>query len=62
MHNPTPTGVSVFPWDYRSVRSFAERANAIAYWREMPSGGHFAASDVPELFVEELRTFFAMVR
>lgn len=62
VHNPTPTGVSVFPWDYRSVRSFAERANAIAYWREMPSGGHFAASDAPDLFVEEMRTFFAMVR
>ncbi|MDO8359476.1 MAG: epoxide hydrolase [Devosia sp.] len=56
--NTTPTGVSVFPWDYRSVRKFSERANSIVYWREMPSGGHFAASDVPELFVEEMRRFF----
>jgi len=23
--NDTPTGVAVFPWDFRSVRSFAER-------------------------------------
>jgi pimeloyl-ACP methyl ester carboxylesterase len=60
--NTTPTGVSVFPWDYRSVRKFSERANSIVYWREMPSGGHFAASDVPELFVEELRRFFGGVK
>ena len=60
--NATPTGVSVFPWDFRSVRSFAERGNNIVFWREMPEGGHFAASDVPKLFVDELRTFFAQVR
>jgi pimeloyl-ACP methyl ester carboxylesterase len=60
--NVTPTGVSVFPWDYRSVRKFAERANNIVYWREMAEGGHFAASDVPGPFVEELRTFFAQVK
>ena len=60
--NDTPTGVSVFPWDFRSVRSFAERANSIVYWREMPEGGHFAAADTPRLFVDELRTFFAQVK
>lgn len=60
--NATPTGVSVFPWDFRSVRSFAERGNNIVYWREMPKGGHFAAVDVPELFVEEMTRFFGQVR
>jgi pimeloyl-ACP methyl ester carboxylesterase len=60
--NATPTGVSVFPWDYRSVRSFAERSTNIVYWREMPAGGHFAAADMPELFVEEMRNFFAQVK
>jgi pimeloyl-ACP methyl ester carboxylesterase len=60
--NPTPTGVSVFPADFRSVRSFAERANNIVYWREMPRGGHFAAIEVPDLFVEEVRAFFTKVR
>jgi len=60
--NGTPTGASVFPWDYRSVRSFAERANNIVYWREMPEGGHFAAADTPKLFVEEMRGFFAQVK
>jgi pimeloyl-ACP methyl ester carboxylesterase len=60
--NATPTGVSVFPWDYRSVRSFAERSTNIVYWREMPSGGHFAAADAPELLVEEIRNFFGQVK
>jgi pimeloyl-ACP methyl ester carboxylesterase len=56
--NDTPTGVAVFPWDFRSVRSFAERANNIVHWTEMPSGGHFAATDAPDLLVEDIRTFF----
>jgi pimeloyl-ACP methyl ester carboxylesterase len=56
--NDTPTGVAVFPWDYRSIRSFAERANNIVHWTEMPSGGHFAATDAPDLLVADIRTFF----
>lgn len=61
-YNQTPTGVAVFPWDFRSVRSFAERGNNIVHWTEMPSGGHFAAMDSPKLLVEDMRTFFAKVR
>jgi len=57
--NPTPAGVAVFPWDYRSVRVFAARANAIVHWTEMPRGGHFAAVDAPDLLAADLRTFFA---
>ena len=60
--NKTPTGVAVFPWDYRSVRSFAERANNIVHWTEMPRGGHFATSDAPDLLVEDIRKFFAQVK
>jgi pimeloyl-ACP methyl ester carboxylesterase len=56
--NPTPTGVAVFPNDFRSVRSFAERSNNIVHWSEMPRGGHFAASDAPDLLVNDIRTFF----
>ncbi len=56
--NDTPTGVAVFPWDYRSVRSFAERANNIVHWTQMERGGHFAASDSPDLLVADIRKFF----
>lgn len=60
--NETPTGVSVFPWDFRSVRSFAERANNIVHWTEMERGGHFAATDAPELLVGDMRRFFGSLR
>ena len=59
--NNTPTGVAVFPYDFRSVRSFAERANNIVHWTEMPKGGHFAAHDAPDLLVADIRKFFAKV-
>jgi epoxide hydrolase len=60
--NGAPTGVAVFPRDFRSVRSFAERANNIVHWTEMPHGGHFAATDAPDLLAEDIRTFFDKVR
>ena len=58
INNPTPTGVAVFPQDFRSVRSFAERSNNIVHWTEMPRGGHFAASEAPDLLIEDIRKFF----
>ena len=58
LNNPTSTGVAVFPQDFRSVRSFAERSNNIVHWTEMPHGGHFAASEAPDLLVEDIRKFF----
>jgi epoxide hydrolase len=60
--NETPTGVSVFPYDFRSVRAFAERSNNIVHWSQMDRGGHFAASDAPDLLVDDLRTFFRRFR
>ncbi len=60
--NETPTGVSVFPYDFRSVRAFAERSNNIVHWSQFDRGGHFAASDAPDLLVEDLRTFFRGLR
>ncbi|MBV9561556.1 MAG: epoxide hydrolase, partial [Bradyrhizobium sp.] len=34
----------------------------IRHWSEMPKGGHFAAFEQPELFVPEVRKFFATLR
>ena len=62
MPNETPTGVSVFPYDFRSVRVFAERSNNIVHWSQFDRGGHFAASDAPDLLVGDLRTFFRRFR
>jgi pimeloyl-ACP methyl ester carboxylesterase len=52
-----PTGVAVFPRDFRSIRVFAERANRIVHWTEMERGGHFGAIEAPGALVADLRAF-----
>lgn len=53
-------GVAVFKDDFQTIRSLAARDNArIEHWAEYPEGGHFAALEVPNLVVDDLRTFFA---
>ena len=34
----------------------------VQYWREYDKGGHFAAFEVPDTFVADLRDFFRLVR
>lgn len=54
----TPTGFANFPGEplYQAPpRTFAERAYNITRWTEMPRGGHFAAMEEPDLYVEEVR-------
>ena len=60
--NRTPTGVAVFPYDFRSVRKFAERSNNIVHWSTFDRGGHFAAMDAPDLLVGDIRKFFRPLR
>jgi epoxide hydrolase len=59
-----PTGCSVFPKELqRPSRRWAEkRFLDIRYWNEPARGGHFAAFEQPDLFVEEVRAFFRLVR
>jgi pimeloyl-ACP methyl ester carboxylesterase len=59
-----PTGGSVFPKENPrpSRRWAANRYTDIRYWNELPKGGHFAAFEQPTLFVDEVRTFFRLVR
>ncbi|MFD4670212.1 epoxide hydrolase family protein [Lentzea sp. NPDC058450] len=58
-----PTGFSVFPADARMPKAWAEhRFTDLRYWKEMPAGGHFPALENPVVLVEELRTFFRLVR
>ncbi len=40
----------------------ASRSYNITHWTDMPRGGHFAAFEQPELFVDDVRAFFATVR
>ena len=58
-----PTGVARYPKEpLRLPRAWVERRYNVTYWADMPRGGHFAAMEQPELFVEDLRRFFASVR
>jgi pimeloyl-ACP methyl ester carboxylesterase len=59
-----PTGVAIFPKEiFRPSRRWAERRYTnIIHWDEPDRGGHFAAFEQPELFVEQLRAFFRQVR
>jgi pimeloyl-ACP methyl ester carboxylesterase len=56
-----PTGVAVFAEDV-AIRRYAERGNAIVHWSEFDRGGHFAAMEVPDLLVRDVRTFFRRFR
>jgi len=56
-----PTGVIVFAHDV-GIRRYAERENTIARWTDVDRGGHFAAMEVPDLLVGDIREFFSTVR
>ena len=57
--NKVPTAVAVFPQDFRTIRTFAERANNIVRYTEFDRGGHFAYTTDPDLVTGDLREFFA---
>jgi pimeloyl-ACP methyl ester carboxylesterase len=59
-----PTGVARYPREeiLRFPRSWVEQRYNVTHWAVMPRGGHFAAMEQPELFVDDLRTFFRTVR
>jgi pimeloyl-ACP methyl ester carboxylesterase len=59
-----PTGCSVFPKELqRPSRRWAKRRFPnTRCWNEPGKGGHFAAFEQPALFVDEVRSFFRLVR
>ena len=59
-----PAGVSTFPREItKAPRKWAERIlQNLVYWNEAPRGGHFAAWEQPQIFVEEVRKCFALMR
>jgi pimeloyl-ACP methyl ester carboxylesterase len=59
-----PMGCSIFPKEIiRASRRWAEkRFKNIVYWNELEKGGHFAAFEQPETFVEEVRACFKHMR
>ena len=58
-----PTGIAVFPGEVTKMpRRWVEEGYRVTHWREQPRGGHFAAMEVPDVYVDEVRTFFRTVR
>jgi pimeloyl-ACP methyl ester carboxylesterase len=55
-----PTGFAVFPKEvFPPVREWVEESYVnIVHWAEYDTGGHFAAFEVPDIYVEEIRTMF----
>jgi len=54
-----PVGVASFPREFIpwAPRSFIEKGYNVTHWTDMPRGGHFAAFEAPDLFVEDVRAF-----
>ncbi|HYM36328.1 MAG TPA: epoxide hydrolase, partial [Steroidobacteraceae bacterium] len=59
-----PAGFSLFPKEiFRASRRWVEkRFEKLIYWNELKKGGHFAAFEQPQLFVNELRNCFRLMR
>ena len=53
---PSPTSPASRSTPPRPAR-FAERAYNVVRWTDMPRGGHFAAMEEPDLFVDEVRAW-----
>lgn len=59
-----PVGCSIFPKEiFRTSKRWAEkRFGPLLHWNELDRGGHFAAFEVPDLYVREVRDCFRGVR
>jgi pimeloyl-ACP methyl ester carboxylesterase len=54
-----PLGVAVFPYELTpAIRPLVERDHRVTHWTEFDRGGHFAAVEVPDLLVPDVRAFF----
>ena len=54
-----PCGYAEFPGEhFKMPRAYANGTLNVVSWREMARGGHFAAMQVPEIYVDEVRRFF----
>lgn len=58
-----PTGCALYPAEMMSwpPRSYYERMYNITHWEKMSKGGHFAAMEVPEIWLEDVRKFFRTI-
>jgi pimeloyl-ACP methyl ester carboxylesterase len=56
-----PTAVLATAHDV-AIRRYCETSNNITRWTDLPEGGHFAALEIPEALVADVRAFFHTLR
>lgn len=54
----SPTGVALFPGEAQFPKEWANRMANVERYTKMAKGGHFAAMEQPELWAEEIKSFF----
>jgi pimeloyl-ACP methyl ester carboxylesterase len=58
-----PTGAAIFPAEiFITPRAWVEASYNLRHWTVMPEGGHFAALEKPELYLDDVREFFRLLR
>jgi epoxide hydrolase len=59
-----PAGITAFPKEiFRPSKRWAEKVYTnLIYYNKATAGGHFAAFEVPEIFVEEVRAWARLLR
>ena len=59
-----PVGASIFPKEiFRSSKRWCEaRFPSLVHYNQLEKGGHFAAFEQPETFVDEVRTCMRHMR
>ncbi|SUZ65869.1 uncharacterized protein METZ01_LOCUS18723 [marine metagenome] len=58
-----PTGAAIFPAEiFVTPRAWAESAYDLRHWSVMTEGGHFAALEKPDLYLNDLQIFFRLLR
>lgn len=58
VRSAVPTGFAQFPREAPTPRDWVNRQANLVHYQELPEGGHFAALEVPQVFADQLRTFF----
>ncbi len=61
-HSKVPAAFALFPREAPTPRNWVARQTNLQRYTEMPQGGHFAALEEPDLFVNDLRAFFHDLR
>lgn len=60
--SPAPVGIAAFRCADGLLRKALDPGGRIGHWSQFDGGGHFPAMEVPDLLVDDIRTFFRAYR